>query len=102
MRRLLRDAGGAPAEADPLVACRHRIQQRLRSPPPTYGLHRGNNTMVRLTPPKHVTFFISIAVAIIAVIIHYARIDIPHVHSGFVILLIGYLVLLAGNVLDGV
>jgi hypothetical protein len=58
--------------------------------------------MLRLTPPRHVTFFISIAVAIIAVIIHYANFDIPHVHSGFVILLIGYLVLVAGNVLDGV
>jgi hypothetical protein len=58
--------------------------------------------MLRLSPPKHVTFFISVVLAIIAVIIHYAKIDIPHVHSGFVILLIGYLVLLAGNVLDGV
>ena len=58
--------------------------------------------MLRLSPPKHVTFFISIAVAVIAVIIHYANIDIPHVHSGFVVLLIGYLVLVAGNVLDGV
>ena len=58
--------------------------------------------MLRLSPPKHVTFFISIAVAIIALIINYAKIDIPHVHSGFVILLIGYLVLVAGNVLDGV
>ncbi|MGA8689480.1 MAG: hypothetical protein WB662_06110 [Methyloceanibacter sp.] len=58
--------------------------------------------MLRLTPPKHVTFFISMAVAIIAVIIHYAHIDIPYVHSGFVILLIGYLVLVAGNVLEGV
>jgi hypothetical protein len=58
--------------------------------------------MLRLAPPKHVTFFISIAGAIIAVIIHYAHIDIPYVHSGFVILLIGYLVLVAGNVLEGV
>ena len=57
--------------------------------------------MLRLSPPKHVTFFISIALAIIAVIVHYAKIDIPQVHSGFVILLIGYLVLVAGNVLDG-
>ena len=72
-----------------------------KTPPPTHGPHRGNNTMLRLSPPKHVTFFISIAVAIIAVIIHYAKIDIPHIHSGFVILLIGYLVLVAGNVLDG-
>ena len=38
----------------------------------------------------------------IAVIIHYANVPIPYVHSGFVILLIGYLVLLAGNVLEGV
>ena len=45
--------------------------------------------MLRLTPPKHVTFFISIAVAIIAVIIHYAHIDIPYVQSGFVILGVG-------------
>jgi hypothetical protein len=58
--------------------------------------------MLRLTPPKQVTFFISIAVAVIAVIIHYAHVDIPHVHSGFVILLIGYLLLVAGNVLEGV
>ena len=58
--------------------------------------------MLRLTPPKHVTFFISIAVALIAVIIHYAHFDIPLVHSGFVILLVGYLLLVAGNVLDGV
>jgi hypothetical protein len=62
----------------------------------------GNNIMLRLTPPKHVTLYTSVAVAIIAVIIHYAKIDIPHVHTGFVILLIAYLVLLAGNVLEGV
>jgi len=41
--------------------------------------------MFRLTPPKHVTLFISVAVAVIPVIIHYAGVDIPHVHSGFVI-----------------
>jgi hypothetical protein len=58
--------------------------------------------MLRLTPPKHVTFYISVALAIIAVIIHYAHPNIPNVHSGFVILLIGYLVLVAGNALDGV
>ncbi len=46
--------------------------------------------------------YISVAVAVIAVIIHYANVAIPYVHSGFVILLIGYLVLLAGNVLEGV
>ena len=58
--------------------------------------------MLRLTPPKHITFYISVAVAVIAVIIHYAHVDLPRVHSGFLILLIGYLVLVAGNVLEGV
>jgi hypothetical protein len=58
--------------------------------------------MLRLTPPKHITFYISVALAVIAVIIHYAHVGIPHVHSGFVMLLIGYLVLVAGNTLDGV
>jgi hypothetical protein len=58
--------------------------------------------MLALTPPKHVTVYTSVAVAIIAVIIHYAKIDIPHVRTGFVTLLIGYLVLLAGNVFKGI
>ena len=58
--------------------------------------------MLRLTPPKQVTLFISVAVAIVAAVIHYGNVSIPYSHSGFTILLIGYLVLLAGNVLDGV
>jgi hypothetical protein len=41
-------------------------------------------------------------VAIIAVVIHYAHIAIPHIHSGFVVLLVGYLILVAGNVLTGI
>ena len=60
-----------------------------------------------LSAPKVITFIISIIIAAIAVVIHYAHIDLPHidlphVHSGFVILLVGYLVLVAGNVLSGV
>jgi hypothetical protein len=55
-----------------------------------------------LSAPKVITFIISIIIAAIAVVIHYAHIDLPHVHSGFVILLVGYLVLFAGNVLSGV
>lgn len=59
--------------------------------------------MVRLTPPKQATFFISAAVAAVAVVLHYANIPIPGVtDSNFVTLLIGYLVLVAGNLLDGV
>jgi hypothetical protein len=58
--------------------------------------------MFALTPPKQLTFWISVVIAAIAVLIHYGHFDIPHIHSGFVILLVGYLVLLAGNRLEGV
>jgi hypothetical protein len=57
---------------------------------------------LELSAPKVVTFAISVIVAIIAVIIHYANIDSPYVHSGFVVLLVGYLILLGGNVLRGI
>ena len=69
---------------------------------PISGLCRGNRTMLRLTPPKQLTFFISVAIAVLAAVIHYVPVSIPFAHSGFTVLLIGYLALLAGNVLDGV
>ena len=70
---------------------------------PVNGLSRGGYSMFRLTPPKQITFLISVAVAVIAVILHYANIPIPGVtQSNFVTLLIGYVVLVAGNLLDGV
>jgi len=46
-----------------------------------------------------VTFIISVVLAVIAAVIHYAGIPNPITYSGFVILLLGYLVLLAGNVI---
>lgn len=59
--------------------------------------------MFRLTPPKHVTFFISVVLAVVAVAIHFAKIELPVFPThGFLILLLGYLVLLAGNLLEGV
>ena len=58
---------------------------------------------MRLTPPSNAVFFISVALAVIAVILHYAHIPIPHVtQTNFVTLLIAYLVLLAGNLFEGV
>jgi len=57
-----------------------------------------------LTAPTKVTFIISVVLALIGVVVHYANIAIaiPGVtHSGFVILLLGYLVLAAGNVVRG-
>ncbi|MBK5197742.1 MAG: hypothetical protein JJE37_05610 [Methyloceanibacter sp.] len=59
--------------------------------------------MFRLTPPAQATFIVSLVIAMIAVVLHYARIAIPHVtQSNFLTLLIGYLVLLAGNLFEGV
>lgn len=58
--------------------------------------------MLELSAPKIITFVVSIIIAAVAVIIHYAHISIPHVHSGFIVLLIAYLILTAGTVLRGV
>ena len=63
--------------------------------------------MFRLTPPTHTMFYISVALAIISVVLRaliYAGIlsHIPTGGGGYVILLVGYLVLLAGVTLKGV
>ncbi len=58
--------------------------------------------MIELTPPKQVTFLISVLVAIFAALVHWGVIPIPQLYSGFTVLLIGYLILLAGNVVRGV
>jgi hypothetical protein len=56
----------------------------------------------KLTAPTKVTFIISVVLAVAAVVIHFANIALPIFPThGFVILLLGYLVLLAGNVLSG-
>ncbi len=58
--------------------------------------------MLELSAPKTITFIIAVVVAVAAAIIHYGHIALPHVHSGFTILLVGFLILAAGNVLRGV
>jgi hypothetical protein len=60
------------------------------------------STMLQLTPPKTVTFLVSVILAAVAASIHYADVQIPYTHSGFSILFAGYAVLLAGNLLEGV
>ena len=57
---------------------------------------------LELSAPKVITLIIYVFAAVIAVVIHYAHISMPHVHSGFVVLLVGYLILVAGNVLRGI
>ena len=64
---------------------------------------RGDNMPFQLTPPAQATFIVSVVIAAIAVILHYAHIAIPHVtETNFVTLLVGCIVLLAGNVYKGV
>ncbi|MFZ2018911.1 MAG: hypothetical protein WAU90_09585 [Methyloceanibacter sp.] len=58
--------------------------------------------MLELSAPRIITFVVSIIIAAVAVVVHYANISIPHVHSGFIVLLIAYLILAAGNLLRGV
>jgi hypothetical protein len=55
----------------------------------TSGLCKGGNTMLKLTPPKQMTFLISFALFLIAAIIHYGHVAIPYADNGFTILLIG-------------
>ena len=57
----------------------------------------------RLTPPTQLTLIISVVLAVLAVILHYAHIELPIVSTHtFGLLLLGYLVLLAGNVIEGI
>jgi hypothetical protein len=51
-----------------------------------------------LTPPKQVTLLVSLILAIFACLVQWLHLAAPPLHNGFVILVFGYLVLLAGNV----
>ena len=57
---------------------------------------------MELSAPKLITFVASVIVAIVALVIHYTHLSVPHVHSGFVVLLIAYLILAIGNLLRGI
>jgi hypothetical protein len=41
---------------------------------------------LELSAPHPITFFISVIVVVVAVVIHYGDTPIPYVHSGFVVL----------------
>jgi hypothetical protein len=49
-----------------------------------------------------VTFLISLVLAIIALVFHFGHIPNPLTQSGFVVLLVSYLVLLFGTLLPGI
>lgn len=77
----------------------------LRASSALVGISLGG-TMARsgfwLTPPTRLTLIISVVLMILAVLVHYAHVSIPVVSAHlFETLLIGYLVLLAGNLFRG-
>ena len=49
------------------------------------------------TPLTQWTLLISLLLAIFAALVHYVPLTVPHLHSGFTVLMLGYLVLLVGN-----
>jgi hypothetical protein len=51
-----------------------------------------------LTPPKQLTLLVSLLLAIFACLVHWLHVAVPPFSTGFVLLVLGYLVLLAGNV----
>jgi hypothetical protein len=64
---------------------------------------------VRLTPPKQVTFYLSVSLALISLMIETMAVTgltlFPtgrYFFGGYLVLLWGYLVLVAGNALKGV
>ena len=62
----------------------------------------GGHMPLELSAPKMITFIVSVVLAVVAVVVHFANIDLPILPThGFAILL-GYLVLAAGNLLRNV
>jgi hypothetical protein len=55
-----------------------------------------------LTPPKVVTFIISLVLAVLAVVAVYGHLTALHGINGFVILLVAWLVLAAGALIRGI
>ena len=51
-----------------------------------------------LTPPTQLTMLVSLLIAIFASLVHWLHLFSPHLGSGFSVLLLGYMVLLAGIV----
>ncbi len=55
-----------------------------------------------LTPPSRAVFFLAVLLAILALLVRYAHLAIPVVSShSFETLLVGFLLLLAGNLFKG-
>jgi hypothetical protein len=56
----------------------------------------------RLTPPTQITLLISVVLVVLALVFRFSGLEIPAaINHPFGVLLLGYLVLLAGNLIEG-
>jgi hypothetical protein len=74
----------------------------VKCPRLTMGFRKGD-IMLRLSAPTHMIFYISVALVVISVVLHVmAYMGISTVPTtGYLILLVGYLVLLGGVTFSG-
>ncbi len=57
----------------------------------------------RITPPSQLTLLLSVVLAIIALVFRFSGLELPEaIHHPWGVLLLGYLVLLAGNLIEGI
>jgi len=56
---------------------------------------------MNISAPKQITLLISVLIAVLAALVHWNVLPIAQLHSGFTVLGLGYLLLLAGNLLRG-
>jgi hypothetical protein len=61
------------------------------------------DAMPELSAPRTITFIIAVVIAVVAAVLHYGHVSVPYLaHSGFTLLLVGFLILAAGNLLRNV
>ena len=69
----------------------------------TSTLWGGDAMPFRITPPTQLTLIVSVALVILALIFRFSGLEIPAaINHPFGALLLGYLVLLAGNLVEGI
>lgn len=75
----------------------------LDLPPQSRGKNSKGEIVMNLSAPTLPVFLVSVVLAIVALLVHYAGVSIPWAskHS-FEVLLIGYAALLAGNLFKGI
>ena len=57
----------------------------------------------RITPPSQLTLLLSVVLAIIALVFRFSGLELPEaINHPWGVLLLGYLVLLAGNLIEGI